>query len=60
MGSHRESKLLAIDEQTNNNVVQCDRFGKANRFAREPLDTGAQRQGSVQEVWVRHEVALIE
>ncbi len=40
MESHREPKLIAIDEQTNNDVVQFGRFGKADRFASEPLDTG--------------------
>ena len=44
MGSHRETKLLAIDKQTNDNVMQLDGFGKADRFAREPLDTRAQRE----------------
>ncbi len=44
MGSHWESKLIAIDEQANDNVVQLGRFGEADGFAREPLDTGAQRQ----------------
>jgi len=44
IASHRETKLIAIDKQTNDNVVHCGRRGKADRFAREPLDTRAQRQ----------------
>ena len=44
IGLHRETKLIAIDKQTNDNVVHLGRLGKADRFAREPLDTRAQRQ----------------
>ena len=44
MGSHRETKLIAIDKQTNDNVVHLSRPGKADRFAREPLDSRTQRQ----------------
>jgi hypothetical protein len=32
------------DKQANDDVVQLDRFGKAEPFAREPVDTDAQRQ----------------
>ena len=44
IGSHRETKLIAIDKQTNDNVMHLDGFGKADCFAREPLDACAQRQ----------------
>jgi hypothetical protein len=33
MESHREIKLIAIDEQANDDVVQHGEFGKADRFA---------------------------
>ena len=35
-------KLRAIDEETNHQIVQGSRFGKANRAAYEPLDPGPQ------------------
>src|SRR5882762_3761907 len=41
MRSDREAKLIAIDEQANDDGVQLGRFGEADRFACEPLDTGA-------------------
>jgi hypothetical protein len=44
MGSYREAKLIAIDKEANDNIGQRDGFGKAKRFAREPLDPRAQRQ----------------
>lgn len=44
MSSHRETKLIAIDKQTNDNVVQLGRPGKADRFACEAFDSRAQRQ----------------
>ena len=42
--SHRESKLIAIDKQANDNVMHLDRLGKTNGFTREPLDARPQRQ----------------
>ncbi len=44
MGSHWETKFIAIDKQANHDVVHLGRLGKADRFARETLDTRAQRQ----------------
>ena len=44
MSSHRETKLIAIDKQTNDNVMHLGRLGEADRFAREPLDSRAQCQ----------------
>jgi hypothetical protein len=44
MNSHRETKLVAIDKQTNDNVMHLGRLGKADRFACEPLDSHAQCQ----------------
>ena len=44
MGSHRETKLVAIDKPTNDHVVYLGRPGKAARFARQPLDPWAHRQ----------------
>ena len=43
IGSHRKTKLVAIDKQTDDNVVQLGRFREADRFARQPLDTRVQR-----------------
>jgi hypothetical protein len=44
MRLHRQTKLIAINKQANDDVVQLDRFRKAERFPREPLNAGAQRQ----------------
>jgi hypothetical protein len=44
MESHRETKLIAINKQADENVVHLDRPGKANRFACESLDARAQCQ----------------
>jgi hypothetical protein len=44
MRSHQETNLIAIDEQADDNVVHLGRLGKADRFARKPLDTRTQRQ----------------
>jgi hypothetical protein len=35
MGSHRETKLIAIDKQANDNIVHLGRPGKAQHFARD-------------------------
>jgi len=42
--SNRQAKLIAIDEQPEDDVMQLDRFGKADRLAGQTLDTGPQRQ----------------
>src|SRR4051812_45262903 len=39
---HCQAKLVAVDEQADNNIVQLDRFGKADRLAHQPLETRAQ------------------
>ena len=44
MVSHRESKLIAIDKQANDNVMHLDRFGKTTGFTHETLDARTQRQ----------------
>ena len=44
MGSHGETKFIAIDKQANRYVVHLGRLGKVDRFARETLDPRAQRQ----------------
>lgn len=44
MGSHGKSKLIVINKQAYDDVVHLGRFGKADCFAGEPLDAGAQRQ----------------
>ena len=43
MESDREAKLIVIDEQANDDVVQLGRFGEADGLACEPVDTGAER-----------------
>src|SRR5712691_10348807 len=40
--SDEEPKLIAIDEETNDQIVHRRRFGKANRATHEPLDPGPQ------------------
>ena len=42
--SHGKSKLIAVDKQTNDNVVQLDGFRKADRFAGQSLDARTQPQ----------------
>jgi hypothetical protein len=37
-----DPKLVAIDEETNDQIVHRRRFGKANRAAHETLDPGPQ------------------
>ena len=32
-GSHRQTKFIAINEQTNHDIVQLGGFGEADRFA---------------------------
>ena len=41
---HSDAEFRAIDEQTNYDIVHLDGFGKADRFARQAFDAGAQRQ----------------
>ncbi len=38
--SDEEPKLIAIDEETNDQIVHRRRFGKANRATHETLDPG--------------------
>src|SRR5215510_10084327 len=40
--SDRSSKLIAIDEETNHQIMHGRRFGKANRATHETLDPGPQ------------------
>jgi hypothetical protein len=40
--SDEEPKLIAIDEETDHEIVHRRRFGKANGAPHEPLDPGAQ------------------
>src|SRR6266702_4304491 len=42
--SNRQAKLIAIDEQPEDDVMHLDRFGKADRLACQTLATGPQRQ----------------
>ena len=42
--SHLQPKLIAIDKQPNDDVMQPDRSGKADRLAGETLDPGPQCQ----------------
>ena len=41
---HGHAKLVAIDEQPDDDIVYHDRFGKTDRFAGQPLNAGSQRQ----------------
>ena len=41
MGSHREPQFIAIDTQSNDNVLPLGRSGKVERFVCEPLDARA-------------------
>ena len=40
--SEGSPKFIAIDEETNHEIVHGGRFGKANRAAYEPLDPSPQ------------------
>jgi hypothetical protein len=40
--SDRSAKLIAIDEETNHQIMHGRRFGKANRTTHETLDPGPQ------------------
>ena len=40
--SETPPKLIAIDEETDHEIVHGRRFGKADRAAYKPLDSGAQ------------------
>src|SRR5215475_3530540 len=42
--SHHHPKLIAVDKQPDDDVMHLNRFGKADRLAGEPLDTGPQGQ----------------
>jgi hypothetical protein len=42
--SNHHPKLITIDKQPDDDVMHLNRFGKADRLAGEPLDTGPQGQ----------------
>ena len=41
--SDEESKLIAIDEEANHQIMHRGRFGKADRATHEPLDSSPER-----------------
>jgi len=44
LGLNPQAKFIAIDEQTDHNVMHLDRLGKADCLAHQAFDPGAQRQ----------------
>jgi hypothetical protein len=44
LGPNPKAKFMAINEQTDHNVMHLDRFGKADRLAHQSFDPGARRQ----------------
>ena len=44
MASHLQPKLIAIDKQSNDDIMHLGRARKANRLTHEAFDPGAQRQ----------------
>jgi hypothetical protein len=46
--SEGSPKLIAIDEETDHQIVHGCRFGKANRAAYEPLDPSPQIGSAIQ------------
>ena len=41
---HRQSKLIAIDKQSDDDVMHLGRSGKADRLAHQAFDPGPQRE----------------